>query len=174
MNDTLTATEECIIDFGTRAQNTVIFDLDGTLALIHTRREIADAGDGKIDWDTFFDPANIYLDMPNEPVVNMAKLLYEADYNIVIFSGRSARTEEATREWLTMAGVKYHDLHMRPDDEADGGQWHFMPDNELKQRWLNTVVDRKDVFLIFDDRDQVVKMWRENGLTVFQVADGNF
>ena len=27
---------------------------------------------------------------------------------------------------------------------------------------------------VFDDRDQVVQMWRSLGLTVFQVADGDF
>ena len=34
-------------------QNTVIFDLDGTLALIHKRREYAALKDNKIDWDKF-------------------------------------------------------------------------------------------------------------------------
>jgi len=28
--------------------------------------------------------------------------------------------------------------------------------------------------MVFDDRQQVVDMWRQNGLTCFQVADGNF
>jgi len=28
--------------------------------------------------------------------------------------------------------------------------------------------------MVFDDRQQVVDMWRANGLTTFQVADGNF
>ena len=28
--------------------------------------------------------------------------------------------------------------------------------------------------LVFDDRDRVVKMWRENGLRCFQVAEGDF
>ena len=32
-------------------KNTVIFDLDGTLALIETRREMAMKIDGKIDFD---------------------------------------------------------------------------------------------------------------------------
>jgi len=40
--------------------------------------------------------------------------------------------------------------------------------------WLNSVVDKDDIFMVFDDRDQVVKMWRDNGIVVFQVADGNF
>ena len=48
-----------------------------------------------------------------------------------------------------------------------------MPDNDLKQMWLNDIgVD--NVAMVFDDRQQVVDMWRDNGLTVFQVADGDF
>ena len=34
--------------------------------------------------------------------------------------------------------------------------------------------DKDDVFAVFDDRNQVVDMWRKNGLTTFQVADGDF
>ena len=36
----------------------VIFDLDGTLALIDKRRDLA-TKDGKMNWDVFFDPDNI-------------------------------------------------------------------------------------------------------------------
>jgi len=28
--------------------------------------------------------------------------------------------------------------------------------------------------MVFDDRDQVVEMWRANGIPCFQVAPGNF
>ena len=41
---------------------TVIFDLDGTLALIDERREISMNVNGKMNWDIFFDPENIQLD----------------------------------------------------------------------------------------------------------------
>lgn len=34
--------------------------------------------------------------------------------------------------------------------------------------------DRYRIAFVLDDRDQVVKMWRSLGLTVFQVADGTF
>ena len=51
----------------------VIFDLDGTLALIDKRRDISTKDNGKMDWDTFFDPKNIDLDVPNQPVINMAQ-----------------------------------------------------------------------------------------------------
>ena len=57
---------------------------------------------------------------------------------------------------------------MRPKDK------HFWADNKLKQHWLDTLIDKDDVFAVFDDRNQVVDMWRSNGLTTFQVADGDF
>ncbi len=37
----------------------VIFDLDGTLALIDKRRDISTKDNGKMDWDVFFDRDNI-------------------------------------------------------------------------------------------------------------------
>ena len=64
-------------------------------------------------------------------------------------------------------GVPYDDLIMRPK------QHHFMPDNDLKQMWLNDI-GVNNVAMVFDDRNQVVDMWRKNGLTTFQVADGDF
>ena len=153
----------------------VIFDLDGTLALIHKRRQVADLGGGKIDWDKFFDPANIQLDEPNVPVIQMAQLLHANGLQVIILSGRSKRTKAETAKWLDDNKVPYHVLKMRPDDESGEGHWHFMSDNTLKQHWLDTLFEDKDeIFGVFDDRNQVVDMWRDNGLTCFQVADGNF
>tara|TARA_B100000073_G_C23558973_1_gene503283 strand:- start:147 stop:608 length:462 start_codon:yes stop_codon:yes gene_type:complete len=150
---------------------TVIFDLDGTLADITLRRTLAiDSTDGKMDWDVFFDPKNISLDQPNTPVITMAQLLHSQGYKIVILSGRSARTQDVTLDWLNKHNVPFDDIHMRPTDKKS----HFLPDNVLKQNWLFTVLRDDDIFAVFDDRQQVVDMWRDNGLTVFQVADGDF
>ena len=43
-------------------KKTVIFDLDGTLADIDTRRALSLDMNGKMDWDKFLDPQNIKLD----------------------------------------------------------------------------------------------------------------
>ena len=56
-------------------KDVVIFDLDGTLANIDARRAKATKDNGKMDWDIFFDPDNISLDLPNDPVIKMAQLL---------------------------------------------------------------------------------------------------
>ena len=153
-------------------KKTVIFDLDGTLALIDKRRAISTKPNGKMDWDIFFDPKNISLDDPNISVIKMAQMLDSQGFNIVIFSGRSTKTRTATKHWLKTHGVPFNDfdLHMRPTDK----DWHFMKDDKLKQIWLDSVVNKDDVFAVFDDRNQVVDMWRRNGLQVFQVADGDF
>ena len=54
-------------------------------------------------------------------------------------------------------------------------EFKFKPDDKLKEDWLNELFPNKsDIFAVFDDRNKVVDMWRRNGLTCFQVADGNF
>lgn len=151
----------------------VIFDLDGTLADIEQRRKISTKENGKMDWDKFFDPVNISLDEPNIPVIKTAQALAQQGLEIVIFSGRSKATKDATREWLKEFNVPFSVLKMRPT----GNQFQFMPDDKLKKMWLDNLFpgEAKDrILCIFDDRQKVVDMWRDNGLSCFQVAPGNF
>ena len=150
-------------------KNTIIFDLDGTLADISVRRNLATKPNGKMDWDIFFDPDNIKLDVPNDPVVKMAQLFAEDGFTIIIFSGRSDKTIHTTRSWLTRNRVPFHKLVMR-----DSVTNHFVPDDILKKDMLNKHLDIDDVFFVVDDRQKVVDMWRSLGLKVFQVDEGNF
>ena len=151
----------------------VIFDLDGTLADIEDRRKLCTKDNGKIDWDKFFDPVNIDLDKPNISVIKTAQGLAEAGYKIAILSGRSKGTKKATITWLKQHKVPYNIIKMRPTSR----EWMYMPDDKLKKHWLDDLFpgEKKNTILcIFDDRDKVVNMWRENGMTCMQVAPGNF
>ena len=149
-------------------KNTIIFDLDGTLADINARRILATKSNGKLDWNKFFDPDNIKLDIPNDRVIKMAQLFAEDGFNIVIFSGRSDGTINTTKSWLVRNKIPFHRLVMRDKDRL------FMPDDQLKKQFLDEHLDIDDVFLVVDDRQKVVDMWRSLGLKVFQVDDGNF
>ena len=151
---------------------TVIFDLDVTLADIDVRRKKATKSNGNLDWDVFFDADNIKLDKPNAAVVNMAQLFAEDVFRIVIFSGRNDRSFLTTKSWLTRNRVPFHQLVMRPDKFKDKSfpvaagnpavsNMRFMPDEILKKAMLDIFVDIDDVFLVVDDRDKVVKMWRD-------------
>jgi len=167
-------------------KKTVIFDLDGTLADIDIRRDKSLKPNGKLDWDIFAAPDSIMnWDKPNAPVIKMAQMFKADGFKIVIFSGRNDRSFVATKNWLTRFDVPFDLLVMRPDKFkanswpiADGNpatpDMRFMPDQILKKQMLDTFVDINDVFLVVDDRDKVVKMWRDLGLNTFQVAPGDF
>jgi len=48
-------------------------------------------------------------------------------------------------------------------------------DSVVKQEiYRKQIAPYFDVAWVYDDRDQVVKMWRDEGLTCMQVAPGNF
>ena len=47
-------------------------------------------------------------------------------------------------------------------------------DDILKKKMLDTFIDINDVFLVVDDRNKAVNMWRDLGLNTFQVAPGDF
>jgi hypothetical protein len=143
-----------------------IFDLDGTLALIDHRRHFVE-GSHK-DWNAFFDAC--LDDEPNEPVIQVWHALGIAGYRRLIFSGRDDRVRQKTRTWLKTYGLEYDELRMRPHGD-------FTPDDELKKKWFNLMTPREQsqTHMVFDDRDKVVRMWREElGLTCFQVAPGDF
>ena len=149
-----------------------IFDLDGTLALIEHRRHIIEdpyRGDDK--WRRFY--AACDKDKPNAPVIAVMEYLRRfAD--VLIFSGRSSEVREKTETWLAEhTSFMRHDLAtvLTMRDEGD-----YTPDDVLKKRWLDGMLheDRSRIAGVFDDRDRVVKMWRDAGITCFQVAQGEF
>ena len=150
-----------------QAKNIVLFDLDGTLALIDQRRAIARKPNGKIDNKILYDPQHIHLDEPNEPVIQLARMYWDWGYQIVIISGRSDRTRTDTIHWLAKYEIPYNRLIMRK-------QKNYTPDDQLKEHWLDKYLDRDDIHAVVDDRQRVVDMWRRNGLTVFQVGSGDF
>ena len=167
-------------------KKTVIFDLDGTLANIDVRRDKSLKPNGKLDWDKFASPTSIMdWDEPNVPVIKMAQLFKNDGFNIVIFSGRNDRGFFATKDWLKKHNVPFDLLVMRPD-KFQSKAWpiahgnpatpdmRWMPDEILKKAMLDTFVDINDVFVVVDDRDKVVKMWRDLGLNTFLVAAGDF
>ena len=69
---------------------------------------------------------------------------------------------------LTRYSEKGNRLYLRADND-------FRPDDITKRELYEQIV--RDGFkpeLVFDDRDQVVKMWRELGLQCYQVRAGDF
>lgn len=144
-----------------------LFDIDGTVAdLSHRLRHTQD---GKKDWPQFF--AECDGDAPIPHMVELAKILRTSDNHVLFVSGRSDQVRKETLSWL-----RYHvganlgplDLYMRREGD-------HRPDNLVKAELLDQIVaDGYEPIMAFDDRDQVVKMWRERGIPCAQVAEGAF
>lgn len=136
----------------------VVFDLDGTLALIEHRRHHLD----RKDWRAFF--AACEDDLPNLPVIDTLWSHLKAGHRVEIWSGRSDEVRTQTVAWLDRHGLFPSLLtHMRAAGD-------YTPDVDLKRSWLHALHpdDRPDA--VYDDRGRVVEMWRGEGVPCFQVA----
>jgi hypothetical protein len=139
----------------------VIFDLDGTIADISHRVHFV--RDGNKDWDAFF--AGCVDDRPNEAVVDTLHAHVTAGHHVEIWSARSDIVRRETEDWLRNAAHIPPRLLTRMRSAGDN-----TPDVVLKRYWLNQLHESKRPDLIYDDRQRVVDMWREEGIACFQVA----
>ena len=137
----------------------IIFDLDGTLANIDHRLHYIKQKTK--DWQSFSKACT--SDTPKQAVIQTAKALYQLGHPLWILSGRSASVERETRAWLKQYGIPYNKLLMRPIN-------NFIPDYELKRQWIIEYDLKSRTLCVYDDRQKVVDMWREEGFECFQVA----
>jgi phosphoglycolate phosphatase-like HAD superfamily hydrolase len=155
---------------------TIIFDLDGTLADISHRRHLVSGH--RSEWSEFF--RQCVNDRPKLEVIKVFRLLQKSGAHLEIWSGRSAEVRHGTRKWLTdnvfdgswmwdePEHPYYVRLLMRPVND-------YVPDDVLKERWLNEALNEGlTIDMAFDDRQKVVDMWRRRNITCAQVAPGDF
>tara|TARA_R110000868_G_scaffold406520_1_gene687019 strand:- start:1284 stop:1775 length:492 start_codon:yes stop_codon:yes gene_type:complete len=162
-------------------KNVIICDLDGTLANCDHRRHLVEKfhPDGtknkKRDYEAFYMACD--KDGVHQHVwallYNMVNTKFRECRNEVIFvTGRPERTRLVTELWIANnVGFSTYDmyftLYMRPDGDT-------RPDYVVKQEILDTKLDKDRILFCLDDRQQVVDMWRANGLVCMQVAKGDF
>lgn len=143
----------------------VIVDIDGTLADVEHRRHYVQ-GDKK-DFTAFYEAMDD--DGPATPIIGLVNMYRMNTWEIILCTGRPERYRTRTKAWLANVGVQYDLLYMRPNDQE------YTPDFEVKLEMLEMIRGAGfDPQIAIDDRDQVVKMWREQGLTCLQVAEGDF
>ena len=145
-------------------KDVVIFDLDGTLALIEHRTHLI-SGPEK-NWDAFSQACD--KDSPYEAVCAVARALQLNGYKLWAVSGREDTVRQKTVAWLEAIHIKMDVLLMRPAGD-------YTPDNKLKAMWAsNGTIPLDRVLCVYEDRKSVVDMWRELGVPCFQVQPGDF
>jgi len=138
-------------------KDTIVIDLDGTLADVRHRRHLV-AGK-KRDYAAFH--AKLSEDTANDWCVELIRSFLANGLLVVIVSARPESCEAATRKWLERHGIPYHRLHLlRPDGDST-------PDQDLKRNWLYSYGKDRILFVV-DDRQKVVDMWRAEGVTCLQ------
>lgn len=134
--------------------NAIICDIDGTLALKGER--------SPFDWQ------RVDEDAPNKTIVALVSALGNTGLQVILVSGRKEECRGKTLTWLWEHKIPFQHLFMRADDDN-------RPDNVLKKEIFEKhIKDHYEVFCVLDDRQKVVDMWRELGLTCLQVAPGDF
>jgi 2-hydroxy-3-keto-5-methylthiopentenyl-1-phosphate phosphatase len=149
----------------TEQEKVILVDLDGTISHNAHRQHFLDKSPK--DWDGF--NAACVHDEPNEGLIRvLIALAASGKYMIHIVSGRSEGVREETIAWLEEHSVPYDILTMRMADD-------FTEDSKLKRQWLeNFEYSPEMIEIVFDDRQRVVDMWREQCLLCCQVAPGDF
>ena len=138
---------------------TVIFDLDGTLAdITHRLHHIAPPNK---DWHAFHE--GCINDAPKHNIIELFRCM-SAFHRTIVVSGRSDAVRKQTEDWLFLNAMWPMELIMRPAGD-------YTPDQELKRSWLRDgrLGNKDDILFCVDDRQRVVDMWREEGLTCLQV-----
>lgn len=130
----------------------IICDIDGTLAHMGDR--------SPYDWH------KVGIDTVDQVIIDLLRR-YD-NRTIILVSGRDEVCRKETVEWLNENQVPFNHLFMRAYNDN-------RKDNIVKQEiYKRDIKDKFTIEFVLDDRNQVVKMWRDNGLKCLQVAEGNF
>lgn len=141
-----------IPNFNSELPDSVIFDVDGTLALMGNR--------SPFDW------SKVDRDNLNQIVAEQIKFHKSLGRKIIILSGRDESCREMTIDWFNFYGVEFDLFLMRPKN-------NFEKDTVIKRRiYENEIKDKYNVLAVYDDRISVCKMWYELGIYVFTVNQG--
>lgn len=139
-------------NFESKLEDAVIFDIDGTLALMGKR--------GPFDWD------DVYKDSINEIVSEQLAFHKSKGRKVLVVTGRDGVCRKVTEDWLDLHELDYDEMFMRPKDD-------YRKDTAIKKEiYINEIKDKYNVLAVYDDRLSVCKAWNDLGLYVFTVNQG--
>ena len=140
-------------DFNSKKEQAIVFDINGTLALMGDR--------------SAFDWMKVYKDEKNEIVAEHVDFHRSKGRKIILVSGRDESCRKLTQEWLEMYGIHYDYLYMRPEND-------YRKDTIIKREiYQNKIEGIYNVLAVYDDRLQVLDMWYDQNIFTFNVNQGN-
>lgn len=148
-----------------KAGSLIIIDVDGTVSCNENRWKAF--GDGK-DKEKFHSLEECLKDPPKHDVINMLKAMKYANLSNVFFIVLTARKEtdrKVTEEYFKFHKIPYDEIVMMPNDQDISAE-------DFKLGKCKEYLDKNwNIWFVLEDNPKVVKTLRENGITVFHVAD---
>lgn len=129
-----------------KKRDAIIVDLDGTLASMNGR--------SAFEWD------KVGTDKLHQHIRTIVWMYHSKGYKIIVLSGRDGCCRGLTEDWLTQHGIEYELLLMR---EAGDCRKDYIVKGEIYERDIEPYFN---VFLVIDDRPQVLREWVRRGLPV--------
>ncbi len=131
-----------------------IFDIDGTVARMNGRSP--------------YDMSKVSEDLLIDEVASLAVILKMTGLSVIFVSGRSEDARADTEKWLEDNQLKHDGLFMRKSGDSRA-------DYIIKEEIYREHIEGKyNVLGVFDDRDQVIDLWRSLGIQAYQVNYGSF
>lgn len=136
-------------DFNSELPDAVIFDLDGTVALMNKR--------SPYDWN------RVDEDSVNKIVAEQIHYHKSLGRTIIIMSGRDGAALDKTIEWLNFYEIPFDKLMLKGvnDSRKDTIVKSEMYESEIKGKF--------NILCAYDDRIGISKMWFEKGIFCFNV-----
>lgn len=145
-------------------KGTLFCDIDGTIADLTHRRVYVESRPK--NWPAF--EKTMHLDTPIQPIIDAVRALYDSGWTVVMCTGRGAQKKDVTLDWLAKYEVPHHAIYTRAEKD-------YRLDSIIKAELLAQArADGFDPDVVFDDRNQVVEMWRAENVPCVQVAFGDF
>lgn len=140
--------------------------MDGTLCDVRSIRHHLEWNSATCSKRNFHAFHSASIDCPPHPqVVALARELSEAGVSIVITTAREAKWSFHTALWLEELGIPYDAMLMRENGD-------YRPDVEAKRSLLSELLVRFTPVAALDDRDDVIGVWREGGISTLKVTEG--
>lgn len=142
-----------------------IVDIDGVIA-DHRHREhyIKDKKSKEQDWEKFY--SEMGKDLVHKDMYELLMALYGDSWFIYLLTGREETymNKKVTIEWLKENEVLYDKLFMRTEKD-------YRADHVVKDDYVKEIIKEKHhdgkLIIAFDDREQNIKMFRNNNITCF-------
>lgn len=146
----------------------IICDIDGTISQVGERLRFLEQ-ESK-DWDSFYN--DCFDDEPIPEMVMLISKLSQAGYQIIFCTGRRESVRDLTAKWIrkhTGNQLSCPRILMRSNGD-------YRHDTVVKPELLHLLSpdERQRIAFILEDRDSVVRVWRDLGYRCLQVAEGDF